>query len=122
MFNKKNTQFIHRLVSVVALCGILLVQVLPVRAQSAPPPPPRHHRLRLPLRLRHLSRLKNLRLRQIRPPLILLPLQLRPTPHLSPLPLPPLSPNRYQTPQFPWLPRLESRTRVKFKTASPATP
>ncbi|KKU94804.1 MAG: hypothetical protein UY22_C0006G0002 [Candidatus Amesbacteria bacterium GW2011_GWC1_48_10] len=40
MFNKKNTQFIHRLVSVVALCGILLVQVLPVRAQSAPPPPP----------------------------------------------------------------------------------
>src|SRR3990170_4319615 len=118
MFNKKNTQFIHRLVSVVALCGILLVQVLPVRAQSAPPPPPpppppprpppRHHRLRLPLRLRHPSRLKNLRLRQIRPPLILLPLQLRPTPHLSPLPLPPLSPNRYQTPQFPWLPRLES--------------
>ena len=40
MFNKKNTQFIHRLVSVVALCGILLVQVLPVRAQSAPPPAP----------------------------------------------------------------------------------
>ncbi|HBC72811.1 TPA: hypothetical protein DCZ90_03305 [Candidatus Amesbacteria bacterium] len=40
MLIKKQLRFVQQLLSVVALCGILLVQVLPIRAQEAPPPPP----------------------------------------------------------------------------------